>query len=303
MKTIALNIGLVTIIVLSPVWAKQISLSFDDAPRGDGYYYTGKERSRALVKSLKKADVPQVIFYANPKHAVVKHNLKRLKYYKKSGHLIGNHTWQHLSANQQTVDEFIKEVERADVFLKKHNLLSPYFRFPYLRRGDTLDKVREIREGLISMGYEDGYVTIDNYDWYMEALFQKALKQKRDINMENMKKFYVEILMKSIRFYDALAVEILGRSPKHVLLLHENDLAALFIGDLVEQLRKESWEIIEPIKSYDDQDLKIYPDVLYHGQGRVASIAKLKKYKGPINSGYEDEKILDDLFDEYKIIN
>ena len=151
------------------------------------------------------------------------------------------------------------------------------------------------------MGYLDGYVTIDNYDWYMNHLFQQSLKQGKKVNFNKLRSFYVETLMKSINFYDNLAVKVLKRSPKHVLLLHENDISALFIGDLIDHLRLKGWKIINPIDSYSDPDLTIYPDVLKHGQGRVASKAIELGYKGSTSSGYEDEKTLESLYKSYGV--
>lgn len=49
----------------------------------------------------------------------------------------------------------------------------------------------------------------------------------------------IEVLWDAVKFYDKLAKEVLGRSSKHVLLLHENDLAALFVGDLAKFLQKK----------------------------------------------------------------
>lgn len=283
--------------------AKEISISFDDAPMGDGKYFSGKERTEKLIKALKASGVAQAIFYANPGKVTNEEKLNRLKSYQRAGHLIGNHTFDHISADKNTVEDFMESVMKADVFLKKEQLLTPYFRYPYLRRGKTISKVRSLRKQISKQGYKDGYITIDNYDWYMNHLFQKSLKANKKINLENLKKYYIEILMKSIDFYDELAIKTLSRSPKHVLLLHENDLAALFIDDLVLHLKSRGWKIINTIDSYNDPDLSVYPDILKHNQGRVASKAIEQGYTGKIYSGYEDEKVLETLYKSYGVEN
>ena len=105
----------------------------------------------------------------------------------------------------------------------------------------------------------------------MDSLFQQAVKDKKIINFSQLKKFYVETIMKSIEFYNELGTKNLSATPKHVLLLHENDLAALFISDLVKELRNKGWKIIS--------------------QG----------FKGETRSGFEDERVLDQIFKDYKI--
>jgi peptidoglycan-N-acetylglucosamine deacetylase len=61
-------------------------------------------------------------------------------------------------------------------------------------------------------------------------------------------------------FYDGLARQTIGRSPAHVILLHETDMAAMFIGDLVAALRKDGWEIITADKAYRDPIGKVVYD-------------------------------------------
>lgn len=286
---------------LNVILKKRISLSFDDAPMGDSYYYTGAKRAEELIAALRRAKVDKVIFYANPGKINSEEKSQRLVDYKKAGHLIGNHTQNHISAEKVTVNTFLDDFLTADDYLRKNGLLSTYFRYPYLRRGEEINDVRKIREEIIKKGYTDAYVTIDNYDWYMNSLFQESVKNGEAINFEKLKQFYIETLMKSVEFYDELALKTLDRSPRHVLLLHENDLAALFIDDFIVHLRQSGWEISTPEYSYGDPDLSIYPDIEKHNQGRVVSKAIELGYKGKLSSGYEDEKVLEELYERYGV--
>lgn len=55
------------------------------------------------------------------------------------------------------------------------------------------------------LGYRDGYVTIDNFDWYISSLISKAAEEKKTIDYEKARDFYVTNLYESIEFYDAIA--------------------------------------------------------------------------------------------------
>ena len=79
----------------------------------------------------------------------------------------------------------------------------------------------------------NGYVTVDNWDWYIDNLINDAKMEGKKVNLENLKRLYIDHIWSAITFYDKIAVEYLGRSPKHVLLLHDIDTTALFIDDLV----------------------------------------------------------------------
>lgn len=291
------------LLLTSDVFAKAISLSFDDAPRRDTQYFTGVERTEKLLQELKKAKVKRAAFYINTVRLNKDDGLNRIKKYKKAGHLIGNHTHSHPNIRNISVLEYLQDFDQADQILKKNNLLDKYFRYPFLRRGKTIEEVNEIHSYILSRGYTDAFVTVDNYDFYMDHLFQNALKDKKKINFDNLRDFYVKTLYQGIEFYDELAKKAFGKSVKHVMLLHENDLAALFIGDLVKYLREKGWRIITPEESYQDTITKHFPsEVLWQGSGRVNALAREAGYQGPLISGLEDEKALVDLIDQYKVL-
>jgi hypothetical protein len=95
-------------------------------------------------------------------------------------------------------------------------------------------------------------------------------------------------------------VKELGRSPNHVLLLHENDLAAMYLGDLVARLRKTGWEIVSPDVAFRDPIARVEPDTLVLGQGRVIALAAAKGYQGP-GRRWEDEQKLQQEFDRRRV--
>ena len=105
-------------------------------------------------------------------------------------------------------------------------------------------------------------MTVDNYDWYLESKWQEALRQGLTVDVDAMRTAYIEMLMSAVNFYDDVATRALEASPAHVLLLHENDLAALFVGDLIDALRDDGWAIVSPDEAYADPSLKAVPQTL-----------------------------------------
>lgn len=151
------------------------------------------------------------------------------------------------------------------------------------------------------MGYTNGYITIDNYDWFIDALFQEAVKKKQKIHFDKLEEIYVQTLWDGIQFYDGIAKTVLGRSPKHILLLHENDIAAMFVGALAEKIKTEGWKIISPELAYTDPIAGENPDTLRNNQGRIVSIALARGYKGPTVHESENEDFLRQLSKERKV--
>lgn len=272
--------------------SRQIALTIDDAPMGDGPFFSGERRGEMLIQRLNQAGVEQVMFFVVTGH-IDEEGQRRLAKYVAAGHQLGNHSHSHSSANRIDWQAFLADVQRADSILKPMNGSVPFFRFPYLHEGgDTLSR-DSLREGLAQMNYTNGYVTVDTYDWYLHALTKEAKAEGKTVNMSRLRQWWVDHLWDCIQFYDSVAVASLGRSPKHVLLLHENDLTGLFIYDLVQKLELEDWEIIPPTVAYSDAIAQITPQTLFLGQGRVAAIAAEKgSTPSLLMAPWEDEAYL-----------
>ena len=182
--------------------------------------------------------------------------------------------------------------------MEKFDNFIPLYRYPFLHHGNSREIRDRIREHLQNLGYGIGYVTVDNYEWYMDSLLQNALTEGKKVDYEALKKVYITTLWETIIFYDTIARQTLGRSPKHILLVHENDITALYIGELVEHIRSQGWKIISPQDAYADPIASIVPDVLFNGQGRVAAIARGQGWKRQhLVHEAEDEEYLEELFE------
>ena len=178
----------------------------------------------------------------------------------------------------------------------------PLFRYPFLDEGRDIESRDRIRTELLNLGYSNGYVTVDNYDFFMDSLLQRAIEQGRAINWDNLGRAYVASLMESVRFYSDIAVQYLDQSPVHSILLHENDLAAMYIDDFIKALRTEGWTIVDARKAYKDPIAKQVPDTLFNGQGRVGALARVKGVEPrQLVHRSEDTDFLEQYFDEQAV--
>lgn len=256
----------------SAVADKRIALTYDDAPRSDGQVFTGKERAGALIEALKKADAGPVAFFVTTRGLEDKREgRERIIRYAAAGHLIANHTHTHPWSHKTDVDDYIADIDRAEALLDGIENRRPWFRFPFLDEGRTAPKIGAIARALEERGLANGYVTVDNYDWYVDRKLQDALAAGRSVDYERLGRFYVQMMLYAAEFYDSLAVQALGVSPVHVLLLHENDMAALYAEDLVQALRAAGWTIVSPDEAYDAP--LATPATPHTSQGRVFALA------------------------------
>ena len=289
-------LALALALVIAQAHAGEIAITFDDAPTSDTAIFAGEERTKRLIGALNAAGIEQTAFFCVSRGRA-KADLSRLDAYAAAGHLIANHSDTHRNLRNLTAEEYLADIAAADTILKGMPNFRPWFRFPFLAEGETREKRDTVRAGLRAMNYKQGYVTVDNYDWYLNALANNAKKAGQPIDEAALRDLYVEVVVKAVEFYDGIAVKTLGRSPRHVLLLHENDLAALYVGDLAAELRKRGWTIIGAEAAYADPIAAVEPDTLFLNQGRVAAIAHTKGVK-PVDlvNELEDEAPLEALF-------
>jgi peptidoglycan/xylan/chitin deacetylase (PgdA/CDA1 family) len=251
----------------------EIAISLDDAPMPGTILFSGMQKTVAIIQKLREVNSPAVGIFALGIHAQGAQNMERLRMYGEAGHIISNHTYHHYRLNNTSTHVFIEDIQKAHEHLSSLPNFRPFFRFPYLCEGKDHAQRQEVIQALKAMAYREGYVTVSNHDYYINKLALQAAKAGKHINYEKLKKVYINILWECIKTYDQLSRKVLKRKIKHVLLLHENDLAALFIGDLIIYIREQGWKVIPIEEAYQDPigDIDLQNNYAY--SGRIAAIA------------------------------
>lgn len=256
--------------------AKRIALSFDDIPRFQGGLLTPDERTIALIEGLREAGVEQAAFFVttgNLEDDYGANGEARIQAYVDAGHVIANHSHSHSHLSESTVADYVADLDQAEAWLEGRPGKRPWFRFPYLDEGQDPERRDGVRAALAERGLINGYVTVDNWDWEIDNLASKAIADKRPIDLRALGDLFAETIVQTANFNERIARETLGRSPIHVLLLHETDLNALFIEDVVAALRADGWQIVTIDEAYRDPLVQMEPDTLYLGGGRVTALA------------------------------
>jgi peptidoglycan/xylan/chitin deacetylase (PgdA/CDA1 family) len=257
---------------------KRIALTFDDVPRQAGGFYTPDERTKRLIAGLKKAGVKQAAFFVTPGNLAKPDGTggeARIAAYVRAGHVIGNHSFSHLWLSKTPAADYVADLDRAATWLNGRPGYRPWYRYPYLDEGRRdLAKRAEVRTALAARGLANGYVTIDDYDWHLDLLATRAKRAGTPIDMGRLRDLYVETLVGAAEFYDRIAREALGRQPAQVILLHETDLNAMFVPDLVAGLRKAGWQIVGIDEAYRDPIAAREPDGWFTNGGRIAALAQ-----------------------------
>ncbi len=276
---------------------RRVALTFDDPPLPDTTVMAGELRTQLIISALRENGVEEAMFFAVSSR-IDDSTIDRMHAYAEAGHVIANHSHTHANLHNVGVDPFLEDVRQADEILAELPGFQPFFRFPYLNEGNSAQQRDAVRAALDEMGYRQGYVTIDNYDFYIDRLIREAVEDDSEIDLEAAGALYVEMMLGAAEHYDEIACKWLGRSPAHVLLLHENDAAALFLSRLIHAFKEKGWTLISAGEAYQDPIAGVMPDTLVLGQGRVAALAAVAGAEpASLRHEGEDTQVLDARFE------
>ena len=215
-----------------PAVERPLLVTVDDLPVAGGLHTDPAERRRItdeLLRALAHHRIRAVGFvtWANVRHAS---DRALLEAWLDAGHELGNHSDRHLSLTRTDAETWIADVERARVEIQK--LLDPrgrrlrFFRFPFLREGDTVAKHQAVRAWLAHTGQRNLTVTIDNQDWSHEEPWVAARRAGDEAALARLGDDYLAALRIMVRHHERNGDRILGRLSPQVLLLHANAVGA-----------------------------------------------------------------------------
>jgi peptidoglycan-N-acetylglucosamine deacetylase len=290
------------LLVLLALWicapfatARSLSLTFDDGLNPD-LQPQAAQWNAGILAGLHAARVESMIF---PTLARIggKAGFELVADWARAGHAVGNHTSRHrsLASSQVTLEAFVTDVQEADAALRALPGFVPRLRFPFLKEGDTAQKRDGFRAWMKANGYQPAPVSIDASDWYYNQVYGAWLKDGDAGKAEAVRRAYITHLLDRAGYYDGLASKVLGRSPRHVLLLHTNAINAATVGDIIAAFRARGWTLEPPQVAFSDPLYALQPDTLPAGESIVWSIAKSRGEAGlryPAEDSVYEEPIL-----------
>jgi peptidoglycan-N-acetylglucosamine deacetylase len=272
--------------------SQSVAFTFDDGPRlAATPLLSPQERNAALLATLKKHQVSAALFVTLGNGADKPEGLALARAWGEAGHAIGNHTVTHLDLNAKnvTLKQYQDEVLACDRIIRQLPGYKPWFRFTFLREGDTPEKRDGMKAFLKSLGYRNAYVSLDTSDWRLDAALESNLIKQPNTNTAPFRAAYLAHLRQRAEAYRDLSRRLFGRDVPQILLLHHNLINALFLGDAIQQFKDMGWTITTPEAAYQDFVYSLNPQRPFPGQSLLISAAYSLGYH-PENW----ERLLDD---------
>jgi len=233
---------LMLVAIASPAAAEPVAVTFDDLPTmalspETPYAQVTTER---LVAGLRRHAIPAVGF-VNEVKLEARDKPQRtalLARWLDAGFELGNHSYDHPHFAPTTdVTAYIGDVARGDTVTR--GLLADrkkppphWYRHPYLETGPTAAARATFEGWMAAHGYATAPVSMENSDWQFALIYDDAVMRGDTAGQARIRAAYLDFTKAIVPWYRQAALDVLGRRPAFVFLLHATRLNADCLDDL-----------------------------------------------------------------------
>lgn len=244
MRKLALCLALLAAGAATPALAEDVALTFDDlptmalSPATDYAQVTTKD----LLAGLRRHHFPAIGF-VNESKLEAKDKPERialLKAWLDAGMDLGNHTYDHPHFSTDAAGE-IADTAKGEVvtraLLAERGRAPHWFRHPFLETGASDEARKTFEDWLAAHGYRVAPVSMENSDWLFAMPYDEAVLKGDLAEAARIQKAYLDFTAQIVAWYRQAALDVLGRRPKFVFLLHATRLNAESIDGLAAILK------------------------------------------------------------------
>jgi peptidoglycan-N-acetylglucosamine deacetylase len=206
--------SLAALVLAGALQAQSVAFTFDDGPKlGEGALLRPAQRNAAMLRALADQKVRAALFITLGNGANRPEGLALAKAWGDAGHALGNHTVTHLDLNAGATTLAVYEREILDCEAAVGSLpgYRKWFRFTFLREGNTPEKREGIRTFLKAQGYRNASVSLDTSDWRLDQRLEQVLRTRPGADLAPLKRAYLAHVRQRAEAYRDLSRQLLGR--------------------------------------------------------------------------------------------
>jgi peptidoglycan/xylan/chitin deacetylase (PgdA/CDA1 family) len=225
-----------------------VALTFDDLP-SHGPIPAGLTRTEIasrIIAALRNAKSPPIYGFVNARQLEQKpEDVEVLKLWRAAGFPLGNHAYSHMDLYTNSADAFQQDIAANETTLR--TLMTGadwhWFRYPYLREGDTPEKYRAVRTYLQQQKYRVAQVTLSFDDYAYNDPYARCLAKNDTQGIEWLKESYVTRAAASLTKGQLASQTLFGRDIKHIMLLHIGGFETVMVPRLLNVLKARGFTL------------------------------------------------------------
>jgi peptidoglycan/xylan/chitin deacetylase (PgdA/CDA1 family) len=246
--------------------SQEMAITFDDLP-AHGSMPAGVTRleiAQSILATLKRERMPPTYGFVNGKR-VEEHasTLEVLSAWRAAGQPLANHTWAHRDIKDESLVDFEADVAKNEPLLKQlmGNEDWHWFRYPYLREGETVEKRRAARQWLFAQGYRIAEVSMDFEDYLWNDPYARCVALHDDASIAKLHDSYLEVADQYYGLFRQLSQMVYGRDVKYVLLMHVGAFDARMLPELLSLYRGKGVRFVSLAEAISDPAYRDDPDI------------------------------------------
>ncbi|MGA2048684.1 MAG: polysaccharide deacetylase family protein [Terracidiphilus sp.] len=161
---------------------------------------------------------------------------------------LGNHTYAHPDFNDLTVEQFEDQILRGEAtfvpLMKAEGRKPEFFRFPFNHTGDTREKHNALAAFLAKHGYRQAPCTIETSDYMFAAAYGRMLARHDEGSAARLRADYLSFTAAQIDYFIGLNKRVWGYDAPQIMLIHDNQLNADVIEDLLDLFERKQFHWI-----------------------------------------------------------
>jgi peptidoglycan/xylan/chitin deacetylase (PgdA/CDA1 family) len=246
--------------------SQEMAITFDDLP-AHGSMPAGVTRleiAQSILATLKRERMPPTYGFVNGKR-VEEHasTLEVLSAWRAAGQPLANHTWAHRDIQDESLVEFEADVAKNEPRLVQlmGNADWHWFRYPYLREGETVEKRRAARQWLFAQGYRIAEVSMDFEDYLWNDPYARCVALHDDASIAKLHDSYLWVADQYYGLFRRLSQMVYGRDVKYVLLMHVGAFDARMLPELLSLYRGKGVRFVSLAEANSDPAYRDDPDI------------------------------------------
>ena len=231
----------------------RVALTFDDLPV-HGPVPPGLTRAdiaKKIIAALQNRRTPPVYGFVNAKGLETEPGSAQvLQLWREAGFPLGNHAFSHMDLHANPAEAFEQDIAANEPTLRTYmgnGTPEPdwhWFRYPYLREGDTADKHRAVRSFLEEHGYTVAEVTLSFDDYAYNEPYARCLAKGDTKSIDWLKESYLTRAGESLTRGQEASRTLFGHDIPHIMLLHIGGFETVMMPHLLDLLEQRGFTLI-----------------------------------------------------------
>jgi peptidoglycan/xylan/chitin deacetylase (PgdA/CDA1 family) len=234
---------------------KEICVTFDELPAAKSFREIDREAVTYLIlDALKRHKVSSTGFVVGQE---IGQSFDILGQWLNQGHILGSMTFSNQDYNYIGIEAFLADIRRGmdaiEPMLAGFGQKRRYFRYPFLHYGSTSEERK-----MAALFVEDGnlqvvHATVVPEDYLFNLSLEKLGKFPDTASFENLRNEYLNHVLDEVERVERLALELVKRPVKHILLLRANRLNAVYLDELLGAIEDAGYDFISLDEALKDR--------------------------------------------------